>query len=77
MTQPAVSNPLALRSLQAILNRIQDAPAEPLAGDRVSTWCRTEGLPVEPDTPREVAQGLVVSRLVQQTAQNLGGLELH
>ncbi len=58
-------NPFALRSLRAILARIQTLPVAQPVGPTVFEWCRLEGVDeVTADTLSEDAYAAVLNRLV-------------
>lgn len=58
-------NPFALRSLRAILARIQVLPVAHPVGPAVFEWCRLEGVEeVTADTPSEDAYAAALNRLV-------------
>lgn len=59
------ANPFALRSLRAILARIQVLPVAHPIGATVFEWCRLEGVEhVTPDTPSEDAYAAVLNHLL-------------
>lgn len=76
MTAFESSIPMSIRSLRAILARLQDAPDEPRVGPRIAGWCQREGLAVDAATPRVEAQVAVGGQLVANLKVLWGGLAL-